>query len=83
MRCCVASLVMPALMVLSSSSAGAAQRALKLDNSDFPALVIVEPMPEDDTRYGPDCAHMKVALALGHRANRFRMQGSHWRSIWL
>ena len=60
MRCCVASLVMPALMVLSSSSAGAAQRALKLDNSDFPALVIVEPMPEDDTRYGPDCAHMKV-----------------------
>ena len=60
MRCCVASLVMPALMVLSSSSAGAAQRALQLDNSDFPALVIVEPMPEDDTRYGPDCAHMKV-----------------------
>ena len=60
MRCCAVSLVMPALMVLASLSAGAAQRALKLDNSDFPALVIVEPMPEDDTRYGPHCAHMKV-----------------------
>ena len=51
---------MPVLMLLASLSATAAQRALQLDNSDFPALVTVQPMPEDDTRYGPDCAHMKV-----------------------
>ncbi len=61
MRCCAASLAVPTLMMmLASSSASAAQRALQLDNADFPALVIVEQMPEDDTRYGPDCAHMKV-----------------------
>lgn len=47
-------------MLLASLSATAAQRALRLDNSDFPALVIFQSMPENNTRYGPDCAHMKV-----------------------
>jgi hypothetical protein len=54
------SIVMPALMLLASLPAIAASHALKLDNSDFPDLVIIQATPEDNTRYGPDCAHMKV-----------------------
>jgi hypothetical protein len=52
--------LLPTLTLLASTPATAAPRVLQLGNSDFPELVVVEPMPENNTRYGPDCAHIKV-----------------------